>query len=581
MATRQRSRAKSEDRPRMKELHCPECGKIFFRSTDLARTVQKCPACGALLTFDKNAGAALIKQVKYGFWRELAAAAAKTPRAESLHLPTVAARAQKLVGVKPTGIVTGMKLPRGVIAGVTSHGPIQLGNLSRYITEVRTAVVARKRFPFLRKSLERPPVRALIAHEIAHQTTAGRAQLLQSLRELRGKGVKGVPRGAIAKASHGPIFGSARRHVIKVMKKTVTMKELKKLGYAREDPQYVKTYFTEMAQHAVPFRTRMQWLSKIYGGRGGYTSEELYKIVTGKDVSGYYIFPFVKGAPSEVNRILERTYRKHRAAGDTKEAAAIASWTKVKQAGYVKTLKPAPTWVKQRSYTMKTMTPVTYGIGSTVGSMLEGGVRGVNRFVKRHPKVVQGAGLVGVGMLTQQALERRRRRRQPMYQLDVTHFTPDVPVPVGQVLREQLIAGRTATNRVVSAARTGAQALLIAMVAKKVLDAITAKVKPSLGPYMPEIRPDIELLSNFEVHALDQVVQYAGAIPSPALQMLKTKAGAAVAGVRHGVERGLLLWLMGFISAELLARGITTPKSKQEIILPQLVQQHHYALPDW
>ncbi|GAJ07481.1 unnamed protein product, partial [marine sediment metagenome] len=94
------------------------------------------------------------------------------------------------------------------------------------------------------------------------------------------------------------------------MKETGAMKELKKMGYALNDsrsPVYVRSYYNELKQHDVPHRTRMQWLSRVYGGRGGYTSEELYKIVTGRTPRGgsYYIYPFVKGAPPEVNRILE------------------------------------------------------------------------------------------------------------------------------------------------------------------------------------------------------------------------------------------------------------------------------------
>lgn len=114
-------------------------------------------------------------------------------------------------------------------------------------------------------------------------------------------------------------------------------------------PKYVKTYYNELKQHGKPFRTRMQWLSRMYGGKGGYTSEELYEIVTGKKRTSVYIFPYVKGAPPEVNRILEATYRRHRAEGASKVVAGIAAWKKVRQAGYVQTIKPQKVWIKRKA----------------------------------------------------------------------------------------------------------------------------------------------------------------------------------------------------------------------------------------
>ena len=122
-------------------------------------------------------------------------------------------------------------------------------------------------------------------------------------------------------------------------------------------PSYIRTYNNEMKQHGVPFRTRLQFLSRIYGGRGGYTSEELYKIATGKVRESVFIFPFVKNAPPEVNRILESTYRRHRKSGASKQSAAIAAWTKVKQAGYVKKQKPADVWVKEHRMTKYALGP--------------------------------------------------------------------------------------------------------------------------------------------------------------------------------------------------------------------------------
>ena len=136
-------------------------------------------------------------------------------------------------------------------------------------------------------------------------------------------------------------------------------REARRLGYAlptkaeQYDPKYIRTREKEMRQHKVPLKTRLQWHSRISGGRGGFTSEDLHRISQGKVAQRpVYIFPYVKNAPPEVNRILEVTYRTKRKEGAGKTAAAIAAWSNVKKAGYVKVTKPAASWVKQK-----------YGIG--------------------------------------------------------------------------------------------------------------------------------------------------------------------------------------------------------------------------
>jgi len=337
--------------------------------------------------------------------------------------------------------------------------------------------------------------------------------------------------------------------------------------YALEDPKHVRTYFNELKQHKVPFRTRMQWLSKIYGGRGGYTSEQLYKIVTGKTVGGYYIFPFVKGAPPEVNRILERTYRKHREAGDTKVAAAIAAWTKVKQAGYVKVTKPAPVWTKRRYEMLKPVQVVDYGIGRAMGGLAERGVRGLAGVVKRHPKAI---GAFGVGFVTHKELERRRRRRRKLklgYQFaGLEHATPDIPLSRVERLGKRLPSkkGLVGVGKRVGRTTLGAVKLaLVGLAAKELLDQIAKR--RSRVPWMPDIRPDVEL-SGYEV--LDQVKEYAAVMPSQMLKTIQAKVGAALRGMSPGVRRGFLMGLLGYITAALTSREkaihshvATSPKS--------------------
>lgn len=307
----------------------------------------------------------------------------------------------------------------------------------------------------------------------------------------------------------------------------------------------------------------MQWLSRIYGGRGGYSSEELYKIVTGKTADVYFIFPFVKNAPPEVNRILERVYRRHREQGDTKVASAIAAWTTVRRAGYVKITKSVPIWVK-RSTNMEQMKIVTnYGIAVTAARMLGKGLVTSGKVVKRHPKIVRGAGLVGLGIIGQKELEKRRKRKQGYAILD--HFTPDIPEPRGfkPLMKKGLQRGSKIGGRIAKAGTTSASVFVLAMMIDRILDSLSEK-----RAYMPTIRPDVEL-GRFELATLGKIEQYAGVMPSKLLQGLKTKSVAALHKTKTGVERGLLAWLLGFISAELLSRGITAPRKRQEVTFPQ------------
>lgn len=497
----------------------------------------------------------------------------------------IAASVQRALGAKRIRRVkelTSLGARRSMPRVPPMSGGVRLGFTGRHrrAIKIRSAEALKQ----IRKTSKKVPTgRKLLAHEITHI----------------------VP---IRQARHGPVFKSTRRHVEKVMKKTGAMKKLRKMGYALEDTRYVKTYFTEMKQHGVPFRTRMQWLSRVYGGRGGYTSEQLYEIVTGKSRSKpYYIFPFVKSAPPAVNRILEATYRRHRAqlaqkveAGEmtdkeAKVAAAIASWAKVKQAGYIRKVKPRAAWVKKGSYAMNPLAkkviattakhPIAvsailaipglsallrrrlqqieleraqgnYGLAKEAG-------KAVGRKVKwllKSPKVVRAGGFAGAGYLV--GKRRRQRKVVPM-----TRYTrlPDSLLGVSTIsgmAREPLFKpmGRSVLRGGTRLAKTAGQgaavALLAAWIIKHVLQPLEKK------PYMPAIRPDVEL-SRYDV--FEQVVQYVEFVPYTTLDQLRTKASAVLGKTRKGVEKGMLWWLLGFISAEILARGITAKKQRHEI----------------
>jgi len=328
----------------------------------------------------------------------------------------------------------------------------------------------------------------------------------------------------------------------------------------------------------------MQVLSREYGGRGGYTSEELHKIVTGKATDRYYIFPFVKNAPPEVNRILERTYRRHREAGDSKVAAAIAAWNKVKQAGYVKQMKPAPVWVKKRSYNMDQLKPMVrrtnYGVGAVAGGLTERGIRGLWGIARRHPRTTRAVGAGGLGYLTAKELAKRRKRKHG-YQLE--HFTPDIPPTKGWAGIKERRAARVAETmrkghttkkqlsavgkRIGSTASTAVKTAIIGLAVKEIFDFLKTQ-RGGRAPWLPEIRPDIEL-AGYQIQVYDRAIQYAPLMPSKVLQTIRAKSGAALHRTKVGVERGMLAWLIGFISAELLSRGITAPRRKHDVKFPE------------
>jgi len=229
---------------------------------------------------------------------------------------------------------------------------------------------------------------------------------------------------------------------------------------------------------------------------------------------------------------------------------------------------------------IKAIQIIDYGFARSLGSLTGKGIRGAWKAGVRHPKVVRTAGAVGVGMLAENALAKRKRKRQLGYSIDVSHFTPDIPIAT--TLRDRALkhaalgklAAKHTGTAVMAGIRGGVKTAVLALAIKEIADLLSRQ------PYMPQIRSDIEMGDyGYSIQTIDKITKYAGILPNPTLEAIKAKTGVVLQKTKKGAERGLLLWLMGFISAELLARGITTPKSKQEITLPQFVQpqQHHYA----
>ncbi len=144
---------------------------------------------------------------------------------------------QAQVGVKPTGVQAMLPEWReALLAAGKPNRPIHLAPkrklwrpLKRLKTKVGIAelkelkeyVEPGMRGPYLASAIT---PRKLLAHEIAHQTRAGRLAVIKG---------RGTPKAPYPRwlAGHGPWFKSARRHVEKIMKKSGALKRLRKIGY--------------------------------------------------------------------------------------------------------------------------------------------------------------------------------------------------------------------------------------------------------------------------------------------------------------------------------------------------------------
>ena len=190
--------------------------------------------------------------------------------------------------------------------------------------------------------------------------------------------------------------------------------------------------------------------------------------------------------------------------------------------------------------------------------------KGVMTFPGRHPKTMMVAGGAGLGSW---AMQKRDRNQQ----IGQSHYTylegRTLPVQPVSKLKKLPRAAWAATKKVGKPAlRTGGKVALgglISWIALSILQELEKKRLPAVGPYMPEVRPDIELAR----YTIGQVSANVAEIPTVKLYSLQSKTLETVAKIKGlprkvkvGAEKGLLMWLLGFISAELVGRGITTPK---------------------
>ncbi len=194
------------------------------------------------------------------------------------------------------------------------------------------------------------------------------------------------------------------------------------------------------------------------------------------------------------------------------------------------------------------------------GTWIPKAVKSAATFPKRYPKTTVGLAGIGLGA---QLSQRKQQPRQ--YGFATRHpYTPHtVPGPSAK----KLLGGvaRRAGKLGVKAGRlaaTGAAAGLTAWIIGNVLNELQRHGKP----YIPDIRPDIELAPQYQYQQqmYEHVANYAGMIPNRPLRQLQRRLGLAAKKTRDSVTKGMLIWLMGFISAEIIGRGITVPKKRLE-----------------
>ena len=191
--------------------------------------------------------------------------------------------------------------------------------------------------------------------------------------------------------------------------------------------------------------------------------------------------------------------------------------------------------------------------------------RGVMSFPRKHPKlsmVAGGAGLGAWGMRRVQKAQEPRAYALPPF-VD--------PAPSFKIRR----AGGSPSKMWAATKKVGKPALkaggLIALggflrwLAVSVLQELERKRIPALGPYMPDVVPDIEMAR----YTINQVVAHTEDISTAQLYAIQDKALqtlATIKGLPHrakvATEKAMLLLLIGYMAATIQGRGLSTPKRR-------------------
>lgn len=607
----------------MAEVKCANCEKVFHRESPL-RWPLRCPSCQLLLT-EKQAKYALplgmrLRRVARGPKKVIRRILAKRRLKRFGHtqeVSDVVKKIQKSVGVRPLGAAAmpdkyyptvGLGIPRKPIY-LTSKSNLrsQMKQVPKFKKMQQLAKgtkgIASKSLGGMALSAALP-ARRLIAHEVAHQTQVGR----KVARGVRGRFKNSealIDPVKIWHAGHNPTYKSARRHVEKVMKKTGTMKQLRKLGYARAlstlygyDPKLQKSItkvYTDLGVkppvgkglHTPAFhRLAAKFMSEGMVRNHAYATA--MKTLGGKKAVN----------PSHQRQkeyIKEHKMIKYAAVKPTLEAriASGAGRFAKRHSVLLSMLIAAPAIASEiqllvRKIDEKRAVENYAGLGSPKRVMrkLVGRAKrrrrfrqGVMSFPKRHPKLSMVAGGVGLGAW---GMQRSQRRREPQQYATPTYprLSTSTPAAPGTTAKIWGTTKRLGKATIKSKPAQIALGGLISWIAISVLRELERKRIPAIGPYMPDVRPDIELAR----YTIGQVVTYAADIPEEQLYAIREKALQTLAKMKtlpqkakRGVEKGLLMWLLGFISAEILGRGITTPKRKIRVEGEVPVRQASYG----
>jgi len=172
--------------------------------------------------------------------------------------------------------------------------------------------------------------------------------------------------------------------------------ELMQYKYGRPLPKdfykqkrYVRTLDKELRQHKVPRQQRLQWLSRVYGGKGGLISEEIELALKGRyPAKQVFIMPYVKKAPREMNVLLQKAYKRRREQGLNRTAAASQAWREVKKAGWKRDASGRWTHPRKPAVTPSDIYPFISNAPSEVNRIVEHVYRDMRR--RGHSKVVAG-----------------------------------------------------------------------------------------------------------------------------------------------------------------------------------------------
>ena len=525
----------------MTEIKCTKCERVFYRRPPLNWSLE-CPSCHILLA---------EKETQYA--RE------RTPKEV---LDVVGRAVQRKLGIHRSKRRRIVPLP--IIEGEAR--PWLLGRVPRghgYPIQVRSRRGAGK----------------TLAHEIAHETAEGRLSSAQGLKAWRVKRKRGARKPQ--KVHHKKGFRKSKRTVLRLMKKLGAMKRLKGMGYGW-DPKLQKP------------------ITKIYTdlgvtppiGKGLHTPafhRLAAKLMAGGMERNFAYATAMKqlGGKKAVN-VKHQRQKMYALPSSTLEgrlASGVGRFVK-RHAGLISLLVAAPAVANEiqnmiqkadQKRAAENYGLVSAGLGgrrAVVGKLVKRAKRKrqfrqrIMRFPTSHPKTMMVAGGAGLGAWGMKKAQQRQQQQQRY-----AEFPRLSGVGTGNA-RGTRTAGKVwgATKRIGKPVlKTGGQVALgglISWIALSILQELERKRLPAIGPYMPTVVPDIEMAR----YTIGQVTEHVADIPTVQLYALKGRALktlTTIKGLPHkakvGAEKGLLMWLLGFISAEILGRGITTPKRRVRV----------------